>query len=131
MTQRASRFTLWAAVTVLLALPALAQSSDLADDRIPINDPELLEGLGYAPGTPNIYATPEVYERMLMSPAELAAASRLDAEVGEAQVDTGSSSVFGQTAGTSSIFGTDFAPLDADTDYTLLGSGTQIGRAHV
>ncbi|MGH9379000.1 MAG: S-layer homology domain-containing protein [Thermoanaerobaculia bacterium] len=68
------RPTVWLAAGALLALPALAQPADTVDDDIPITDPALLERLGFEPDAANVYATPQVYEQLGMSPAERAAA---------------------------------------------------------
>lgn len=126
MTQRASTFTLWAAVTVLLALPASATPIDTTEDRIPVTDPSLLEELGLEPGTKNIYVTPEVHAYLLMSPAERAAfdeaAAALDEEVPS---EPEASSAFGNTIARSTIHASDFAPtvVNADTDYQVGGTG--------
>ncbi|MGH9380731.1 MAG: S-layer homology domain-containing protein [Thermoanaerobaculia bacterium] len=123
MKERASTLTLGTALAVLLALPALAQSTGTADDRIRITDPGLLETLGYAPGTPNIYATPEAYAQMLMSPAELAAASELESQDG-ALIEDESRSPFGDNPGVTTVHATDFVPTatNSSTDYQVGGT---------
>lgn len=125
MTQRASTFTLWAAVTVLLALPASATPIDATEDRIPVTDPLLLEELGLEPGTRNIYVTPEVHAYLLMSPAERAAVEEAAAALDESALsESEASSAFGTTNGVSTIHASDFAPtvIAPDTRYQIGGA---------
>lgn len=124
MTHRTSRLSLGIAIGLLLALPALAPASDAADDRIPIVDPELLESMGFEPGATNVYATPEAYEQMLMSPEERATASSLDAQDTDAVDAEGT---VGDPAGFfSTIHASDFSHTSSNSVYSASFGGTEL-----
>lgn len=131
MTQRASTFTLWVVVTILLALPASAKPIGATEERIPVTDPSLLEELGLEPDARNIYVTPEVHAYLLMSPAERAAVEAAATALDEgAASEPEASSAFGDTTGITTIHASDFAPsvVNASTDYQVGGTGGAPGE---
>lgn len=124
MTQRASTFTLGAAVAILLALPASAESIGTTEERIPVTDPSLLEELGLDPGSTNIYVTPEVHAYLLMSPAERAAVEEAAVTIEDkAPFEAEASSAFGDTSGVSTIHASDFSRTSSTTEFGVGAGG--------
>jgi hypothetical protein len=93
------------------------ESAAETETRVHITDPSLLKSLNYEPDATNVYAAPEAYTEMLMSPAERAAVSALESQ--EADVpDAEASSAFGETTGVSTIHASDFASVANDAVFS-------------
>lgn len=119
MHQRIRSFTTWTAVVALWALPTLAHPSHAAESRVPVTDPQLLERMGFAPDTTNVYATARALQQLLMGPD---AGNTMREEVDGAPAE----GVFGvDDAGETAATGSAFEPMDSDTGYETFSGGTR------
>lgn len=127
MQQPTCKTVLRALVMVLFSLPALAEVYDGAKNGVHVTDPELLESMGYAPDASHVYATPEAYAMMRMTPEDRAATSALESE-SEIGREPALKSAFGSAEGVTSIQASGFAPtaVNSSTDYQVGLNGTEL-----
>jgi hypothetical protein len=106
------------AAGALLALVTPAFPAEAAGDDVPITDPALLESLGYEPDAANVYATPQAYEQLLMSPAWRAAVQEMQLAEHAAAQGGATAGPFGTaTVGYSPISGAELVPFGSDAGF--------------